>query len=94
MTMGHLVGAKGQVVIEKEIRDRLGVKPGWVAVQRIVNDHVEIYFLPPEHRQSLKGSLAPFIKRTIPADADWGEVREQAWREAVREPEDLPGPGE
>jgi hypothetical protein len=48
--------------------------------------------LPKAHRRSLKGVLAPFIRRTIPADADWGEIREQAWREAVREPEDLPGP--
>ena len=47
----------GQVVIAKEIRDRLGIAPGWVALQRVVDDHVELYFLPPERRESLKGTL-------------------------------------
>jgi len=58
--MPYLVGAKGQIVIAKEIRERLEVKPGWVALQRLVEDRVEIYFLPPEHRESLKGSLAQY----------------------------------
>jgi hypothetical protein len=39
------------VVIAKEIRERLGVQPGWVALQRLVGDCVEIYFLPLEHNQ-------------------------------------------
>ena len=56
--MAYVVGPKGQVVIAKEIRDRLGVEPGWLALQRVVGDHVEVHFLPPEHRKSLKGSLA------------------------------------
>ena len=35
--MSYKVGAKGQVVISKELRDRLGVKPGWTVVQRLVD---------------------------------------------------------
>lgn len=40
--VAHVVGHKGQVVIAKEIRDSLGIGPGWVALQRVVDDHVEI----------------------------------------------------
>ena len=61
--MAHLVGPKGQVVISKEIRDRLGVLPGWQALQVLVDNHVRIYFLPPEHNRSLRGAAKPFIRR-------------------------------
>lgn len=80
--MAHVVGPKGQVVIAKAIRDRLGIVPGWVALQRVVDDHVEIYFLPPEHRESLKGSLAAHIKGTVPPE-DWQRARERGWRDAA-----------
>ena len=80
--MAHVVGTKGQVVIAKELRDRLGVGAGWVALQRVVDGHLEMTFLPPEHRESLKGSLAPHIRATVPAE-DWPRARERAWRDAV-----------
>jgi AbrB family looped-hinge helix DNA binding protein len=32
--MATKVGAKGQVVIEKAIRDSLGIEPGSLAIQR------------------------------------------------------------
>ena len=79
----HLVGPKGQVVIEKEIRERLGVEPGWLTVQRAVDGHVEIYFVPPPHNRSLKGVLAPYISRQVPVDS-WAEAKEAAWAEAAR----------
>ena len=84
--MAHLVGPKGQVVIEKGIRDRLGVGPGWQALQRVVDDHVEIYFIPPPHRRSLRGALAtwkdPGVR--VPAtEEEFGEVCEQAWSQAA-----------
>lgn len=83
--MAYLVGTKGQVVIAKEIRERLGVKPGWVALQRLVGDRVEIYFLPPEHHESLKGSLARYLKANIPPGEAWDKAREAAWQAAARE---------
>ncbi len=84
--MANKVGAKGQLVIEKEIRDRLGIEPGSLAIQRVVDDHVEIYFLPAEHRRSLRGSLAPYVKRSS-RGKDWAQIREEAWRAAAEERE-------
>ena len=84
--MPYLVGSKGQVVIAKEIRDRLGIGPGWVALQRVADDHVEIYFLPPDHNESLKGSLAAYVRRDVPHE-DWDQARERAWRDAAAERE-------
>lgn len=83
--MPHRVGPKGQVVIAKEIRDRLGVEPGWLALQRLADDHVEIYFLPPEHHRSLKASLAPHIKGRLAASRAWTRARDAAWHEAAVE---------
>ena len=83
--MAHVVGTKGQVVIAKEIRDQLGVEPGWLALQRLVGDHVEVYFLPPEHRNSLKGSLAEYIKVHIAPGKYWDEARHTAWERAAKE---------
>ena len=84
--MANKVGTKGQLVIEKEIRDQLGIEAGAVAIQRVVDDHIEIHFLPAEHRRSLKGSLAPHVKRTSEGK-DWADIREAAWRAAAEEHE-------
>ncbi|MBM3926507.1 MAG: AbrB/MazE/SpoVT family DNA-binding domain-containing protein [SAR202 cluster bacterium] len=83
--MSRKVGTKGQIVIEKPIRDKLGIKPGSLAIQRIVDGRVEIQFFPPEHNRSLAGSLAPYIKRRIRSEEEWREAREMAWAEAARE---------
>ena len=64
--MSYVVGIKGQIVIAKEIREHLGIRPGWIALQRLVGDHVEIYFLPPDHDESLKGSLSDYVKAQVP----------------------------
>lgn len=84
--MANKVGAKGQLVIEKEIRDRLEIETGSLAIQRIVDDHVEIYFLPAEHNRSLKGSLAPYVKQSS-RGKDWAQIKEEAWRAAAEERE-------
>ncbi|HCP24030.1 MAG: AbrB/MazE/SpoVT family DNA-binding domain-containing protein [SAR202 cluster bacterium] len=74
--MPNLVGTKGQVVINKEIRDQLGIGPGWMALQRFAGDHVEIYFVAPEHEDSLAGSLAPHIRAPLYQGAEWAQARE------------------
>jgi len=81
--MGNRVGAKGQVVIEKEIRARLGVEPGALAIQRLVGDHVEITFLPPV-RRSLKGAARPFM---TPSTEAGDRAVEEAWTEAAADKE-------
>ena len=70
--MANVIGPKGQVVIRKDIRDRLGVGPGWKATQRVVDDHVELHFIPPTHNRSLAGILKPLLDsgRTAPTDEE------------------------
>jgi len=84
----YLVGAKGQVVISKELRDRLGVKPGWIALERLVGDHIELYFLPQPHHRSLKGSLAPYLRQDGSEPIGWDRARDAAWEAAAREKEE------
>ena len=82
--MSHIVGTKGQIVIAKEIRDRLGVEPGFISVQRLAGDHVEVYFVSPEHRKSLKGSLADHTKVRVAPGQEWDKARDIAWKKAAK----------
>lgn len=82
--MRYRVGPKGQVVIAKEFRDRLGVEPGSLAIQRVVDDHLEIHFLPAARNRSLRGILAPYTRVSLPPEK-WHEAVEQAWEEAALE---------
>ncbi len=81
--MTHEVGSEGQVVIDAEIREQLGIKPGWLALQRVVDGHVEITFVPPPHNGSLKGALARHVTHPIPPEDSW----EDAWADAAVEKE-------
>jgi AbrB family looped-hinge helix DNA binding protein len=84
--MAYTVGPKGQIVIAKEIRDKLGIEPGWMALQRIEEDHIVVHFLPPAHNRSLAGSLAPYISDDVRKKLktmDWHEIREAAWKAAA-----------
>ncbi|MBI3743578.1 MAG: AbrB/MazE/SpoVT family DNA-binding domain-containing protein [Chloroflexi bacterium] len=72
------IGAKGQLVIEKEIRDKLGVAPGSRAIQRVVNDHLEVRFVPAARKRSLYGILRPYSKVSIP-QSEWHRAKEAAW---------------
>lgn len=84
--MANQVGEKGQVVIEEPIREALGVQPGFVTVQTLVNDHVEIRFYPPEHKRSLRGILEKFVQGPGPVSPEeWQEARDKAWTEAAAE---------
>ena len=82
--MSHVVGPKGQVVIEKEIRDRLGVEPGWQTIQVPAGDHVKLYFVPPPHNRSLKGCLSKYVSHSPVTEEEWDGARAAAWDEAAR----------
>ena len=83
------VGPRGHVIIEKEIRERLGVKPGWIALQRLVDNHVQVYFLPSPHRRSLKGVLGEYTTVSIAEGEEWDRAREEAWRQMALDEEDF-----
>jgi bifunctional DNA-binding transcriptional regulator/antitoxin component of YhaV-PrlF toxin-antitoxin module len=80
--LANKVGEKGQVVIETAIRAALGIEPGFVTVQHLKGDSVEIRFYPPEHELSLRGTLAAKVRRSVPA-RKWRGEKETAWKEAV-----------
>lgn len=59
--LGTSVGERGQITIEREIREQLGIKPKDLAVQRVQDGRLVVEFVrPPEpHMRSLAGILGP-----------------------------------
>ena len=81
------VGQDGRMVIEKEVREQLGVQPGWTAVQKVVDGHLEVFFEPPQNGESsLFGVFHEYTKNV--AGMTWEEVQEaesRAWEDSVLE---------
>lgn len=75
--MASTVGERGQVTIEKAIREELGVYGGDIAVQRLEGRRVVIEFLPAPHRRSLAGALRDKVSRR-PDDERWEAIRDAA----------------
>ena len=46
---------KGQIIMPKEIRDKLGIRSGSMVSVELVNDHVEIRPLPDDPIEFLTG---------------------------------------
>ncbi len=55
--MAYQVSDRGQITIDRDAREKLGVRPGMIAYQRVVDGHLEVIFLPAPHRRSLYGAL-------------------------------------
>lgn len=72
--MTSTVGERGQVTIEKAIREELGVYAGDVAVQRVEGRRVVIEFVPAPHRRSLAGILRDKV-RPMSEDESWDAIR-------------------
>ncbi len=82
------VGERGQVTIEKALREELGVYAGDQAIQRIQDGRVVIEFVPGPHHRSLAGVLADKVTRQ-PIDETWDALRQAA---ADAPDPDRPGP--
>jgi len=76
--MTSRVGDRGQITIEKAIREQLAIYAGDEAVQRVEDGRIVIEIVPGRHSRSLAGSLADRVGRH-PADESWEALREGAW---------------
>jgi AbrB family looped-hinge helix DNA binding protein len=54
--------AKGQIVIPKKIRDKLGIKPGKELALELADDHMKIRPLPDDPIQFLTGIFKDYPK--------------------------------
>ena len=73
--MATQVSSRGQITIDRAARRALGVTPGMVAVQVVVDGHLEVYFIPGPHRRSLFGVLSP--ERPVTLES-WEQLEERA----------------
>ncbi len=73
--MASRVGERGQITIEKQIRQELGVYSGDQAIQRVEDGRVVVEFVPGPHRRSLAGVLAGKVTKR-PHDESWDALRE------------------
>ncbi|HEX5465998.1 MAG TPA: AbrB/MazE/SpoVT family DNA-binding domain-containing protein [Candidatus Limnocylindrales bacterium] len=76
--MSSRVGERGQITIEKAIREELAISAGDEAVQRVEDGRIVIEVVPGRHRRSLAGSLKSKSTRR-PADESWEALRGAAW---------------
>ena len=79
--MNSRVGERGQITIEKAIREELGIYAGDEAVQRVEDGRIVIEVVPGRHRRSLAGSLKASVTRR-PEDESWDVLRRAAWETA------------
>lgn len=79
--MSSKVGDRGQITIEKAIREELGIYAGDETVQRVEDGRIVIDVVPGRHRRSLAGSLKAKVAYR-PADESWEALRRAAWETA------------
>ena len=79
--MGSRVGERGQITIEKAIREELGIYAGDEAIQRIQDGQIVIDVVPGRHRRSLAGSLRHKVGHR-PDDESWEALRAASWEAA------------
>src|SRR4029079_8036408 len=76
--MSSRVGERGQITIEKSIRDELAIYAGDETIQRVEDGRIVIEVIPGRHRRSLAGVLRHRRART-PTDESWDAIRQAAW---------------
>lgn len=84
--MTSRVSERGQITLDRAAREQLGVRPGMIAYQRVVDGRLEVIFLPAPHRRSLSGV---FSRPGEPPKVVTGDDLEAAVIEAVAEEQDL-----
>lgn len=75
------VGERGQITIEKAIREEVGIYAGDVTVQRVEDGRIVIEVVPGRHGRSLAGSLKGKVGQR-PKDESWEALRRAAWETA------------
>ena len=73
--MTSRVGERGQITIEKSIREELAIYAGDETVQRVEDGRIVIEVIPGRHRRSLAGSLKDHLGRR-PPDESWPALRD------------------
>ena len=76
--MASKVGERGQITIEKAIREELAIYAGDETVQRVEDGRIVIEVVPGRHRRSLAGRLKDKVGRR-PEDESWDRLRAAAW---------------
>ncbi len=71
--MSSRVGERGQITIERAIREELGIYAGDEAVQRVEDGRLIVEIVPGRHRRSLAGVLRDRVARR-PADESWPAI--------------------
>lgn len=82
--MPSRVGERGQITIQRAIREELGIHAGDEAVQRVENGRLIVEIVPGRHRRSLAGSLEAHVTRR-PADESWAAISAAA--DETRDPD-------
>jgi AbrB family looped-hinge helix DNA binding protein len=75
--MTSRVGERGQITIEKAIREELAIYAGDETVQRVEDGRIVIEVVPGRHRRSLAGQLRDKVGRR-PEDESWDRLRAAA----------------
>jgi AbrB family looped-hinge helix DNA binding protein len=76
--MTSRVGERGQITIEKAIREELAIYAGDETVQRVEDGRIVIDVIPGRHRRSMAGVLRDKVGR-VPSDESWTSLSQAAW---------------
>jgi bifunctional DNA-binding transcriptional regulator/antitoxin component of YhaV-PrlF toxin-antitoxin module len=76
--MPAVVTPRGQITVDRELRERLGVRPGMIAVQHVVGSQLIVTFIPAPHDRSLAGVLGRPPRQHPASQDEIEEVVERA----------------
>ena len=74
--MANVVGERFQITIDKEVRAKLGIKPGDRAIERVEDGRLVVSFMPAPHSESLRGI---FHRPGMKPIENWRELKDRAW---------------